>query len=129
MEKRNPELVHQPVAPYVHQIEVNEPGRRLILSGQLGMQQNGEVPEQPMEQLKLALQNIDYNLQEANMNRSHLTKLTFYLVGEFPLSERRDVIQGYVGDGLPCTTLLYVAALAAPQFKVEIDAEAFAPNE
>lgn len=83
MEKRNPELVHQPVAPYVHQIEVNEPGRRLILSGQLGMQQNGGVPEQPMEQLKLALQNIDHNLHEANMNRSHLTKLTFYLSVNF----------------------------------------------
>jgi len=34
---RNPQNIHPPVAPYVHQIEVTGPQRWLTLSGQIGM--------------------------------------------------------------------------------------------
>lgn len=64
---RNPKKVHAPVAPYVHQIEVTGPNRWLTLSGQLGMRVDGNVPEDPLEQLKLALNNIKKNLDDANM--------------------------------------------------------------
>lgn len=55
---RNPKSVHSPVAPYVHQIEVSNPMRWLTISGQLGMDVDGNVPENPLEQLKLTFQNI-----------------------------------------------------------------------
>ncbi|MEH6944604.1 RidA family protein [Bacillus sp. JJ722] len=119
---RNPKEIHPPVAPYVHQIEVTEPNRWLTLSGQLGMQVDGTVPEDPLDQLELALENILKNLQAANMVVQDLTKLVFYLVGEFDSDQRRKVICDFLGDHLPCTTMIYVVALAAPIFKVEIDA-------
>ncbi|QQK77386.1 RidA family protein [Salicibibacter cibarius] len=119
---RNPKDVHAPVAPYVHQIEVSEPNRWLTVSGQLGMSIDGNVPEDPLEQLKLALDNISKNLEDADMQVEDLTKLVFYLVGEFEAGKRRQVIKDFLGDNLPCTTMIYVVALAAPKFKVEIDA-------
>ncbi len=42
---RNPENIHPPVAPYVHQIEVTGPSRWLTLSGQLGMEQMVMCPK------------------------------------------------------------------------------------
>ncbi|HEU5139589.1 MAG TPA: RidA family protein [Bacillales bacterium] len=119
---RNPNDVHSPVAPYVHQIEVSGPSRWLTLSGQLGMGVDGSVPEDPIEQLKLALYNIRKNLEAANMGIEDLTKLVFYLVGEFQADERKKVMKAFFGDHLPCMTMIYVVALAAPHFKVEVDA-------
>ncbi|MGE8055987.1 RidA family protein [Bacillus mycoides] len=119
---RNPETVHKPVAPYVHQIEVTGPNKWLTLSGQLGMEIEGMVPEDPLEQLQLALDNIRRNLMAANMNVEDLTKMVFYLVGDFNADKRREIIGDFLGEHLPCTTMIYVVALAAPVFKVEIEA-------
>ncbi|EJV85243.1 hypothetical protein IG3_01987 [Bacillus cereus HuA2-1] len=119
---RNPETVHKPVAPYVHQIEVTGPNKWLTLSGQLGMEIDGMVPDDPLEQLQLALDNIRRNLMAANMNVEDLTKMVFYLVGDFNADKRRKIIGDFLGEHLPCTTMIYVVALAAPVFKVEIEA-------
>ncbi|MFJ8527188.1 RidA family protein [Bacillus sp. NPDC094106] len=119
---RNPKEIHSPVAPYVHQIEVTGPNRWLTLSGQLGMKVDGTVPEDPLEQMKLALDNILKNLESANMGVQDLTKLVFYLVEEIDSDQRKKAISDFLDGHLPCTTMIYVVALAAPVFKVEIDA-------
>ncbi|MEX3747827.1 RidA family protein [Lysinibacillus xylanilyticus] len=119
---RNPKDIHLPVAPYVHQIEVTGPQRWLTLSGQIGMEKDGTVPEEPLAQMKLALENIRKNLESANMEIQDLTKLVFYCVGEMNADQRKQIISDFLGDHLPCTTLIYVVALAAPTLKVEIDA-------
>lgn len=119
---RNPDSIHNPVAPYVHQIEVTGPNRWLNLSGQLGMRIDGTVPENPLEQLQLALENVKKNLDAAEMEIKDLTKMVFYLVGDFEAELRRKIIGDFLGEHLPCTTMIYVVALAAPSFKVEIDA-------
>ena len=119
---RNPKAIHEPVAPYVHQIEVTGPNRWLTLSGQLGMDVHNDIPEDPIEQLKVALDNIKQNLEEADMDIKDITKLVFYLVGEFDTDKRRKVTKDFLGEHFPCTTMIYVVALAAPSFKVEVDA-------
>lgn len=63
---RNPDTIHAPVAPYVHQIEITGPNRWLTLSGQLGMNID-RVPEDPLEQMELALENIKRNLLAAEI--------------------------------------------------------------
>ncbi len=80
------------------------------------------MPEDPIKQLEVALENIHINLEAANMGVKDLTKLVFYLVDDFEATKRREVIGAFLGDHLPCTTMIYVVALAAPKFKVEIDA-------
>ena len=119
---RNPSNVHKPLAAYSHQIEVSGDERWLVLSGQVGMRDDGAVPDGPIEQLAVALENISRNLEAANMAVSDVVKLTFYLVGEFDTERRRDLIASWLQDHQPCLTLIYVAALAAPVYKVEIDA-------
>ncbi|KOP80933.1 endoribonuclease [Lysinibacillus sp. FJAT-14745] len=119
---RNPKDIHQPVAPYVHQIEVTGPQRWLTLSGQIGMEKDGAVPEEPLAQMKLALENIRKNLESANMEIQDLTKIVLYLVGEINVDQRKQIINDFLGNHLPCMTLMYVVALAAPALKVEIDA-------
>jgi enamine deaminase RidA (YjgF/YER057c/UK114 family) len=121
-EFRNPHDVHQPVGGYTHQIEITGNERMLILSGQVGIRVDGTIPEDPLEQIDLALENIFRNLQAANMGVKDLVKLTYYLVGEIDTTKRRELVAAKLQGYKPCSTLLYVARLATLDLRVEIDA-------
>jgi enamine deaminase RidA (YjgF/YER057c/UK114 family) len=121
-EYRNPADVHAPLAEYTHQIEVRDPQRWLVLSGQVGRLPDGAVPEDAVAQLEIALENLARNLHAAGMDPTDLVKLTFYIAGEMDAARRRDVLAGWLKDVRPCMTLLYVTALASPIYKVEVDA-------
>ena len=121
-EFRNPEDVHPPVGSYSHQIEVKGNERLLVISGQVGMREDGTVPEDPFEQINIAFDNILRNLRAADMDVKDLIKITYYLVGEIDTAKRREIILSKLQGHQPCSTLLYVAGLASPVYKVEIDA-------
>src|SRR5215208_5241249 len=120
-EFRNPQDIHAPVGLYSHQIEVSNE-RLLVISGQVGIRQDGTIPEDPSEQIDLAFENVIRNLRAANMDVKDLIKITYYLVGEIDTAKRREIVLSKLQGHKPCSTLLYVAALASPQFRVEIDA-------
>ncbi len=115
---RNPESVHAPGGRYVHQIEVSGESRMLFLSGQVGMAADGTVPEDPVAQLGIALSNLD----AAGFAPTDLVKLTTYVVGEMDPAGRRAELDRLLGEHLTTSTLLFVASLASPVYKVEIDA-------
>ena len=121
-EFRNPQNVHQPLGGYSHQIEVTGNERILVLSGQVGMREDGTVPEDPLEQIDVAMENIFRNLRAADMDVMDIVKLTYYLVGEIDTIRRRELVASKLQGHKPCSTLLYVAALATPKIRVEIDA-------
>lgn len=121
-EFRNPQDVHAPLGGYSHQAELTGNERLLVLSGQVGMREDGTVPNDPLEQIDVAFENIFRNLRAANMEVKDIIKLTYYLAGEFDTAKRREVVAAKLQGHKPCSTLLYVAGLASPIYKVEIDA-------
>jgi len=120
-EYRNPQDVHAPLGAYTHQVELHGE-RLLVMSGQVGMDQDGTAPEGTIAQLNLALDNVRRNLVAAGLDTSDLVKLTFYIVGDVDADERRRVIASKLGNHRPCMTLLFISSLATPALKVEIDA-------
>lgn len=124
IEFRNPGEVHPPIGGYSHQAEVRG-GRLLVISGQVGMRPDGSLPEDPLEQIGLALDNILLNLKAAGLGVENLLKLNWYLVGEVDTARRRERIAAKLGGHRPCSTLVYVAALASPALKVEVEAWAW----
>jgi 2-iminobutanoate/2-iminopropanoate deaminase len=127
-EHRNPSTIHAPLAGYSHQIEISRGERMLALSGQVGMTPDGGIPEDPAAQLEVALANVLRNLAAAGMQADDLVKITYYFVDPIDADARRTIISQQLGDHKPCATLVYVAALAAPALKVEVDAWASASN-
>jgi enamine deaminase RidA (YjgF/YER057c/UK114 family) len=119
---RNPSTVHPPLGGYSHQVEIAGSERMLILSGQVGMREDGTVPDDPLEQIDIAMENIFRNLRAAHMDVKDIVKLTYYLVGEIDTEKRRELAASKLQGHKPCSTLLYVARLATPAIKVEIDA-------
>lgn len=92
------------------------------MAGQVGRTTDGTVPGDPIDQVQLALDNVRRNLEAAGMDIADLVKLTWYLVGEIDTGRRREVTARWLNGNEPCSTLLYVAALATPEYRVEIDA-------
>ena len=121
-EFRNPEDVHPPLGSYSHQLEISGNERVLVLSGQVGMREDGTVPEDSLEQMDVAFDNIFRNLRAANMDVKDIIKLTYYLVGEVDTAKRRELVASKLQGHKPCSTLLFVAGLASPIYKVEIEA-------
>jgi enamine deaminase RidA (YjgF/YER057c/UK114 family) len=126
-EFRNPPDIHQPLGSYSHQIEMKGNERLLVISGQVGMREDGTVPDDPYEQIDMAFENILRNLRAAGMDVKDLIKVTYYLVGEIDTARRREIVLSKLQGHQPCSTLLYVAGLASPLYKVEIDAWASRP--
>ena len=116
-----------PASPaYSHGVIASEAQRTLYISGQVGMDAEGNVGKDIGEQAVLAAANLNAVLAEAGMNGSNLAKLTIYLTDA-------SLIPGFVaaaGATLPqpppATTMLIVKALAAPPLLVEIEAIAVA---
>jgi 2-iminobutanoate/2-iminopropanoate deaminase len=123
---RNPASVHAPVAAYAHQIELRGEERLLVMSGQIGMTLEGEIPGDPGEQLELALENVLRNLEAAGMHTADLVKLTLYFAEPVEADRRRAILERRLGGHTPCMTLMYVAGLASPELKVELEAWASA---
>jgi 2-iminobutanoate/2-iminopropanoate deaminase len=121
-EFRNPQEIHKPVGAYTHQIEIRGNERLLVISGQVGMRTDGTLPEDPIEQIDIAFENILRNLRAADMDVKDLIKLNYYLVGEIDAAKRREVLASRLQGHQPCSTLVYVAALASPGLRVEIEA-------
>ena len=80
------------------------------------------VPEDPLEQMDLVFENIFRNLRAAEMEIQDLVKITYYLVEQIDPVKRRELVLAKLQGHQPCSTLLYVAGLADPTYKVEIEA-------
>lgn len=123
----NPPGVLPVVGPFSWGFEVAPAGRWLVVSGQVGADAQGHVPEALLEQTKLVWSNIDQVLQSAGMASRHIVRTGIFLSSQvaFTEDERRAFNQlraGYLGDNRPASTLLFVHRLMDPRWLVEIDA-------
>ena len=119
---RNPATIHSPASTYSHQAEVRGNAKWHVLSGQIGMDKSGRVPEDVASQLENALDNVMLNLEAAGMSKKNLVKLVYYFVGSLDTDKRRSIISKRLGDHHPCSTVLFISGLATKDLKIEIDA-------
>ena len=119
---RNPDTIHPPLGAYSHQVEIPAGARWLAMAGQVGQDLDGRIPQDALAQSRLCLENVRRNLEAAGMEIKDIVKLTWYVVGDVDTQRRRELLEEFLGDHRPASTLVYVAALASPDYKVEIDA-------
>lgn len=117
----NPDNVAPPIAAYSH-LAVIPPGTELlVIAGQVGMDFNRAVPEEPEKQYELALRNIVGILGSQGLTAANLVKLNIFLVDRLHPERAKSIRAEILGDSLPPTTLVYVAGLARTELKVEIE--------
>jgi len=122
----NPDSITRPFNPYSHGAEVEIGSRMLYLAGQVGSDQDGNIAADFESQIRKTYANIEEILKGANMDLSHLVKLTTYLTDRANLAPMREIRKQILGDHKPAHTLLIVSGLAYEEFLIEVDCVAAA---
>jgi 2-iminobutanoate/2-iminopropanoate deaminase len=123
----NPAGVHAPGSRYSHAALVEGPGRRLVISGQIGVAPDGTVAAGGEAQIGQALANMGAILAAHGMTPGHIVKMGVFLTDRALIPAWRAQREGFLGGHAPTSTLLVVAGLADPRYVFEVEAEAFAP--
>ncbi|MCZ6871427.1 MAG: RidA family protein [Gammaproteobacteria bacterium] len=110
-----------PVSHYCH---VTRAGDHIWISGTVGVDGDGNVPEDTAEQFRLAIANLDACLRHAGGRPEHIVKVTVYLTNVRDRARINPIREEYFGEHRPASTLVEVSALVGPRLKVEIEAEA-----
>lgn len=120
----NPPGVFQ--SPLYHNVGTIEGRARLVYTaGQIGRDSNGVTPESYVEQVKLALRNLDLCLRAEGATAGDIVKLTYFIVNyDATARAHAEPVYEFLGSHRPPTTLIPVTALALPGVLFEIEAVA-----
>ncbi len=119
-----PTNIYEPIGHYSHAIEIPPNARFLFIAGQIGAAPDGSVPAGVREQTRLALTNIVAVLEAAGMALTDVVKLNAYLIDAADVDAYAEERARFQGPCKPASTLAIIAALARPEFRVEIEAVA-----
>jgi enamine deaminase RidA (YjgF/YER057c/UK114 family) len=121
----NPAGVHDTGGRYTHAVLVEGPGRRLVMSGQVGTAPDGTIATGGQAQIAQALANLQAILAAHGMGIGHVIKMQVFLTDRALIPVWREERAKVFGTHAPTSTLLLVAGLADPRFVFEIEAEAW----
>jgi 2-iminobutanoate/2-iminopropanoate deaminase len=120
----NPPTVIAPASRYSQGAEHFSSGRRLLVSGQVGMRLDGTLPDTLEEQMEVAWDNLIAVLRAAEMTVNDLVKVTVYVTVPGSVGPFRAMRDAKLAGHAPACTYLEVAGLARPDFLVEVEGEA-----
>ncbi|MFF0310380.1 RidA family protein [Streptosporangium sp. NPDC004379] len=130
----NPDVVAAPAGRYSHLAAVPEGHELVMISGQLGVLPDGALAGPDAEsQARQVYVNIELLLESIGATPAHLVKVFTMVAGTEHLPGCRAAMGEAFGrwfpDGdWPAQSLAVVAALAAPEFAVEVEAVAAVPR-
>ena|SRR5687767_5054279 len=122
-----PASIRPPFARYSHGMEVPAGRRLVVCSGQLGITAEDRIPEDAGEQAELCFANIAAILKDAGLTLRDVVRINAFVSDRAHLKPYMQVRDRLVGDPPPASTLVIVAGLARPEFKVEVEVIAAAP--
>jgi enamine deaminase RidA (YjgF/YER057c/UK114 family) len=113
--------------PFSHYCHVTKAGNLVWVSGTVGIAADGSIPVDVVAQFELAVANMDAALKAVGAGADHVVKVTVYLTDVDDRAKINPARQRYFGAHRPASTLVEVSALALPELKVEIEAQAVLP--
>jgi enamine deaminase RidA (YjgF/YER057c/UK114 family) len=120
----NPDSISSSRSNYSHAVEVPPNARQIFISGQVPVAPDGSTPEAIEDQVALAFDNVRTVLAEAGMTLDDVVRINVYLTDRDYFPAFRDLRNRLFTGHKAASTAVAVAALAHPQFKVEIEAVA-----
>lgn len=116
-----PKALAAPLARYSAAMEVPAGARLVFVSGQLGIDADGNTPEGAEAQAELCFAAIRALLTEARMELSDIVRLNAFVTDAAYLADYMRVRDRHIGEPPPASTLMIVTGFSRPQFKVEVE--------
>ncbi len=118
----NPPDVAGPFGAYSHAVEVPARARTLHVSGQVGADRDGSVPDDAGQQAELVFENLARVLAAAGMAFPDLVRLTYFVRDAADLAAIRAVRDRVLNPPFPASSLVVVQALGRPEWRLEVEA-------
>lgn len=116
-----PETMQPPLGKYAHGVEVPENAKLTFVAGQVGIDFEGNLPDDFAAQAHNAWKNCLAVLEHNRLRISDVVKITHFVTDPANLPAYNEVRAAYLGESRPTSTLLVVAGLADPKFLVEVE--------
>lgn len=129
MKPLSPSSIRAPFARYSHGVELPSGQRLAFCSGQLGIAADGTIPQGAREQADLCFCNIAAILGEAGMTLKDIVRINAYVTDRAHMKGYMESRDAHVGTPPPASTLMIVSGFTLPEFKVEIEVVAAAPEK
>jgi len=110
----------KPFSNYSQGVEVEAGSRLIFVSGQLGVDNAGNLGKTEREQHELAWDNVLSILGSAGMTAADIVDCTIYITNPDAVALYREVRDLKLKGARPAATLLVVAGLAEKRFVVEV---------
>ena len=120
-----PTDIFKPIGPYAQAIEASAIDRILFISGTMGIENDGSIPEGFEAQANSVWSNIAATLHAAHMRFSNLAKLTIWLANRDDWLLAAQIRQRYLGDHKVAMSVVQVG-LIDPKWLLEVEAIAVA---
>lgn len=129
MKALTPATIRAPFARYSHGVEVTAGSRLIFCSGQLGIGADDTIPEDARAQADLCFANIAAILAEAGMTLADIVRINAYVTDRAHMAGYMQSRDAHVASPPPASTLVIVSGFTKPEFKVEIEVVAAAPEQ
>lgn len=117
----------RPASHFAQAVEVEAGQRLLFISGQVGKDTEGRIPDDEREQHVVTWRNIFAILEAAGMSAENIVDVQAFITGRDGVATFRSVREEMLGGHLTASTLIIVSGLADPALKVEIAVVAAKP--
>lgn len=116
----------QPFSRYSQAVEVAPGGRLVFVSGQTGVRHDGTRPEAEEDEHQQAWDNVLAILKAQGLGPGDIADVTAYVTSPQAVAIYRQVRDRMLAGAEPASTLLIVAGLADPSWRVELQVVAAA---
>ena len=129
MKSLTPAAIAPPFARYSHGVEIPAGVRLVRTSGQLGLAQDGSVPDGSQAQAEICFANITSILAEAGMASKDVCHVSGYVTDRAHMAGYMAARDAFLAEALvlPSSTLVIVSGFTRPEFLVEFEVWAAAP--
>lgn len=124
----NPATMPTPASNYVQTVEMTGPGRRLVISGQIGVTPEGKMLDGYQAQAEQAWRNGLAGLAAHGMKITDIIAIRVYDVAPGNVGGYREIRDRFLDGHAPASTYVIVAGLAHPDLVTEIEFEAFSES-
>lgn len=119
--RKNPQGIAMPIGDYSHLTIVPKGAELITLSGQVGVDREGNIPDSVEEQFQISLENIVSLLKSENLDTNGIIKINIWLTEKVDKDVFVDIYKKFHKSSPPSMTLAYAMALGTPRLKVEVE--------
>jgi len=121
LKRHNPAAIAPAFARYSLGVEAPAAARWLYISGQVGVLPDGTLVKDTQGQIEAAFSNLLAILESAGMTAHDLVKITVFMTEPEDVILYRSVRERMLKDALPASTLIFIKALASPDWIIEVE--------